>query len=159
MNFMSLMDIFLGLVEGFVPKRFRAPMDAMIGEIKAEVRCKDEHLVDLKNECDELVYEKNQLLKRLDFVQNELRKVRVTAGNEFAEVSDRVAVDILRLLMVDGVDGEITRFHPAICKVIQGYHQDNGKSKIKTIKLYRSLTGCGLKESKEQVEAWGCENP
>jgi hypothetical protein len=149
MTLIQLLEVFIGLVEGIVPAKLREPMNTLSNEIREGVACLDGDVERLKDNNTDLHHHNKRLQEQLDFAQSKLRSMPSLSG------TDNIPANILRHL-VD--HGRIPKDDAFIQEAITSYYRDTNQ-KIQAIKFYRQITGLGLKESKDQVDAWIGHNP
>ena len=145
MNLVSLLDVFIGLVEGIIPAKLREPMNAISEEIRGGVAVLDGEVERLRYENQDLRYELAGAKEKLTVARRELETMR---DRRIAD--DGVITGLMRSLIQAGY---ISHSNDLIVATIREYY-NNTNNKIGAIKHLRSITGMGLKESKDTVEAW-----
>jgi len=143
MNLMDTFNAFVGFAEGLVPARVREPLSILSSNLRLKFEDMDRRV----SELDYSNKEKQTLIETLRGQVERANSVRLPLPTH-----QDIASRIVKALIDDGV---IEATDDAIKTSVVTYYRDS-ENKIQAIKNLRAMTGIGLKEAKDQVEAWGC---
>lgn len=142
MQFMQVLDVFIGLARGLTPAKVSEPINMLSEELRVVAQELDQKIYNLdfsNREKETRIATLNAGLHRA-----EQENVRSDSTNSLASQILRKAVD----------EGKIDPFNDFIIRdAITDFWRTSG-NKIQAIQCLRSFTNLGLKEAKDQVEDW-----
>jgi ribosomal protein L7/L12 len=147
MNLISLLDVFIDLVLGSIPTKLRKPIGVIAEEIRDGVTNLDGEVARWANNNRNLQHDLDSIQNALEATREELQEIRDKFIAQYASNSRmaQFAQSLVKNERIEYSDELI------VSSVRDCY---NTRGKIEAVKLFRSITGMGLKESKETVEKW-----
>ena len=146
MDFISLVRTFVQLVVGLVPGRVVEPIAIMGEEITDNLEAHYQDLMSINQRAADAERDMRQYRERCEGLEIDLAKAMLRPTDvPLSIIKDLISKGYLKHTSIEIRDATLA-------------HYFRTDSKIQAIREYRRITEVGLKDAKDQVEAWIFQN-